>query len=333
MTGAPTIAPSTTALVGDVGGTNARFALADLSKTPAAISQMHDYPSHAFNRLSDVVRAYLADSNLQAVPAVAAIAVAGPVNKGRVQFTNLGWSLSETELTAMGFAQARLVNDFTAQALATPHLTQDALHDIGGAGAGDPEKTVAVIGPGTGFGASALVRNNGRALAIAAEGGHASFAPIDDTEREIQRLLQQQFAHVSIERILSGPGLRGLHNTLNTIEGVTGSPAPDDPTEITRRGLAGEAPYARTLLRFCAILGSVAGDFALCYGAQGGLYIAGGIAPAILPALENGEFRRRFEAKGRFEAYLKAIPTRVITHTHAAFLGTAEVARELAAEH
>jgi glucokinase len=138
--------------------------------------------------------------------------------------------------------------------------------------------------------------------------------------------LSKQFLHVSIERILSGPGLCSLHAALNTIEGV--HDGTEDPAVITRRGLAGEQVFARTLMRFCAILGGVAGDFALCYGALGGIFIAGGIAPAILPALEKSDFRKRFEAKGRFDAYLRPIPTRVILHTHAAFLGAAELARE-----
>lgn len=275
--------PHAIALVGDIGGTNARFALADIAQQRPSISNIRDYPSRAYARVIDIVRDYLAEQKLPSLPDAAAIAVAGPISHGVVQFTNLGWTLSETELKDMGFAQARLVNDFAALALATPHLRPDALHDIGGAGSGDPEKTIAVIGPGTGFGASALVRSGSAVVAMAAEGGHMSFAPSDAVEREVLRVLSQKFAHVSIERILSGPGLCNLHEALNTIEGVgqgIGDGA-NDPAEITRRALAGEQVFARTLMRFCAILGAVGGDFALCYGAQGGVFIAGGIAPAI----------------------------------------------------
>lgn len=189
--------------------------------------------------------------------------------------------------------------------------------------------TIAVIGPGTGFGASALVRGGGQVIAMATEGGHASFAPDDDVEREILRVLAAEFAHVSVERVLSGPGLKTLHGALNAIDGI--SESIEDPAEITERALRGETPFARTLDRFCAILGSVAGDFALYYGARSGVYIAGGIAPSILPILERSAFRRRFEAKGRFQSYLSAIPTNVIVHEHAAFLGAAEFARQLAA--
>jgi glucokinase len=245
-----------------------------------------------------------------------------------VHFTNLGWSLSESELVDHGFAQARLLNDFEALALATQHFEPRDFHAIGGPRDGEPNSTVAVIGPGTGFGASALVRGGGHSVALAAEGGHATFAPGDDVEREIARLLAQKFGHVSIERILSGPGLKNLHEALNTIEGASSDS--QTPSDITQRAVDGDPLSARTVARFAAILGSVAGDFALIYGARGALYIAGGIAPTILPLLEKSEFRRRFEAKGRFKSYLASIPTRVILHSHAAFLGAGDLALHLA---
>jgi glucokinase len=322
--------PSTTkqnaalALVGDIGGTNARLALADISAEHPVISNIREFESRSYKGVGEIVQAYLAET--RSSPAIAAIAVAGPIAKGAAHFTNLGWTLSEAELQDAGLASAHLLNDFEALALATKHLAREDVREIGTVGAGDPDATVAVIGPGTGFGASALVRGDGHALAMAAEGGHASFAPGDELEREILRVLSLKFPHVSIERILSGPGLQNLHEALDLIEGV--SDAPLDPADITRRALAGEERFMRTLRRFCSILGSVAGDFALAYGARGGMFIAGGIAPAILSALESSEFRRRFEAKGRFEIYLRAIPTRVIVQPHAAFLGAAERARE-----
>jgi glucokinase len=316
----------TTALVGDIGGTNARFALADVSGAKPLISSIREYPSKNYAKGGDAVGAYLKD--VGAKPSIAAIAVAGPITRGAVQFTNLGWTFSEAELLGLGFAQARLLNDFEAQALATQHFEAADIHLLGSTEDGDANATVAVIGPGTGFGVSALVRGHGHAIAIAAEGGHASFAPTDDVEREILRLLTRKFDRVSNERILSGPGLQNLHAALNEIEGVSGE-APD-PSAITQRGMQGEEPYARTLSRFASILGSVAGDYALTYGARGGLFIAGGIAPTILPILEKGDFRKRFEAKGRFQSYLAAIPTRVVLNSHAAFLGAADLAHQLA---
>jgi glucokinase len=320
-------APRATALVSDMGGTHSRFARVDL--VTGALSDIRAYASREHAQAIDAVRAYLAEIAPEPFPLSAAIAAAGPIADGQVHFTNLRWTLSENELRGLGFGAARLVNDFESLAWATERLAAGDVHEIGTARPGLAGATRAVIGPGTGFGASALVRGLGGAIALAAEGGHASFAPCDDVEREIARVLAGKFSHVSIERILSGPGLQNLHAALNTIEGVPGDIP--DPTEITRRGLAGEAPFTRTLARFLAILASVAGDFALCYGARDGIYIAGGITPSILSALDAGAFRRRFAAKGRFEAYLEAIPTRVILHPHAAFLGAAEVARLIAA--
>ena len=246
-----------------------------------------------------------------------------------MHFTNLGWSLSVADVKACGVAQARLVNDFEAMALATEFFTADDVGRIGAVETGAPDATVAVIGPGTGFGAGALVKGDGKSVVMASEGGHASFAPGDDVEREVLRILAAKYDHVSIERVLSGPGLEHLHVALDAIEGRAGDAVPSDA--ITRGALAGDKPFVRTLARFCAILGSVAGDFALAYGARGGVFIAGGIAPAILSFLETSEFRRRFEAKGRFQSYLQAIPTKVILHGHAAFLGDAAVARALRA--
>ena len=315
------------ALLGDVGGTNARFALAECSGARPIISNILELSSPAYASGADLVRDYLKKAGIAQPPRVAVIAVAGPVTKGVVHITNLGWSFAESELRQLGIAQVCLLNDFEAQALATVRLTPPDLHTLGPAQAGEPHATVIALGPGTGFGASALVRGHGGAVAMAAEGGHASFAPNDDVEREIQQRLAAKFDHVSIERLLSGPGLQNLHAALNDMEGIKADAG--DPTEITTRAMQGEAPFERTVLRFCAILGSVAGDFALINGARGGVFIAGGIAPSILPLLDRSDFRARFEAKGRFRAYLAPIPTQVVLHPHAAFLGDAEVARRM----
>ena len=314
------------ALVGDIGGTNARLALADYSGATPVISNVREYPSPNYARGSDIVRQYLSEVRISP-PKIAVMAVAGPIANGEVHLTNVGWTLSESELQEIGIAKARLLNDFEALALSTDHLAPADLHRLGPAQSGEQGSTTAVIGPGTGFGASALVRHDGTTTALAAEGGHASFAPGDDVEREVLRVMARKFSHVSIERILSGPGLQNLHAALNEIEGVTTEP--ESPMGITERALKGEQTFMRTLLRFCAILGSVAGDFALYYGARGGLYIAGGISPSILQIIDKSDFRARFEAKGRFKTYLAPIPTYVILHPHPAFLGDAEIARRL----
>ena len=315
------------ALVGDIGGTNARFALADVSGKRPSISQIREYPSKNYKSGGDAVRAYLTD--VGAEPSIAVIAVAGPITQGAVNFTNLGWTFSEDEILHLGFAKAQLLNDFEALALSTQHIAPEKLKVLGETAKGQPNTTVAVIGPGTGFGASALVRGRGHAIALAAEGGHAAFAPNDEIETQILRILARKYNwQVSIERVLSGPGLQNLHEALNEIEGLAEPPC--DPSDISARALRGEKTCARTIDRFCLILGSVAGDFALTYGARGGLYIAGGISPSILPILEKSDFRKRFEAKGRFQSYLAAIPTQVILDGYAAFLGAGDQAHRLA---
>lgn len=313
------------ALVGDFGGTNVRLALADLTHDVPSIENVRHYHTKDFGRGADTIAAYLANSPQR--PSVAVIAAAGPVSQGAVHFTNLGWTLTEHELNAMGFVSARIINDFVAAALATRLLDAADVHQIG-PGKSDSSRNAAVMGPGTGFGASALVVDDeGRAIAVAAEGGHASFAPDDEVEIEVLRHLMRRLGHVSIERILSGPGLCNLHEALNAVEGLGN--APTSAEEITRNALAGDRPSLRTVERFCAIMGAVAGNLALTYGAVGGVYIAGGIAPDILSILDRSAFRKRFEAKGRFADYLRPIATQVIIRTDAAFLGAASAARTL----
>jgi len=314
------------ALVGDFGGTNVRLALADISPDVPVIGQVRHFLSKEFPRAADTIAAYLKDVNGDR-PSIAVIAAAGPVRDGSVNFTNLGWSLAEQELIALGFSSVRIINDYVAAALATLLLEDADIRQIG-PGTPDRRRNTAVMGPGTGFGASALVvEDNGHAIAIAAEGGHASLPPDDDVEIEVLRYLMRGQEHVSIERVLSGPGLRSLHEALNALEGVAEEVR--DAEDITRAALQGERHSLRTLERFCAMLGGVAGNLALTYGAQGGVYIAGGIAPNILGVLERSDFRRRFESKGRLAAYLRPIATRVIIRADASFLGAAQAARAL----
>lgn len=313
------------ALVGDIGGTNARFAIADLTGPAPVLWGVRAYRGADFERPLDAVETYLA--TVEEGPSIAVLAVAGPVDAGAARLTNAGWRLSEAELVAWGFGRARLINDFAAQAWALPLLGPGDAADLGG-GPADPAATLAVLGPGTGFGVAAWVRDGeGREAVLSGEGGHVAFAPCDEVEIEVLRRLSARHGRCSVERILSGPGLLELHRTLAELAGEPGAAA--RPEQITARALANDPAAARTLERFCAILGAVAGDVALAYGARGGVYIAGGIAPTILEFLERSAFRARFEAKGRFAGYLREIPTRVVTREHPALLGAANVARRL----
>jgi glucokinase len=313
-----------TLLVGDVGGTNARFALARRVEGRIVLDRHESFPAHEHPTFLGGVKAFLDGCDVK--PSGGVLAVAGPVTDGAIDLTNSPWRVSEGELQTLGLNPVRLINDFEALAWGAPIVPEDQLASLGGPAEGQHDAAIAVLGPGTGFGVSALARDShGREIALPSEGGHACFAPGDAVEDEILRILRRRYDRVSIERLICGPGLLNMHRALAEIDGR--ETHVDDPAEITREALEDmNSPCGATLARFCAILGAVAGDVALTMGARGGIYIAGGIAPRILPFLKASPFRERFERKGRFQPYMEAIPTKVILHKHAALLGAARVA-------
>lgn len=313
-----------TLLVGDVGGTNARFAVARMVDGQISIDHHESFPASEHPTFLGGVKAFL--DGCEVKPTGGVLAVAGAITNGEVDMTNSPWQISETDLATLGLNPIRLINDFEALAWGAPIVAEDQLASLGGPINGDPHSTVAVLGPGTGFGVSALARDiHGNEVALSTEGGHACFPPGDTVEDEILRILRRRYTRVSIERLICGPGLLNMHRALAEIEGRVSHV--DDPAEITDTALRDpNSPCGATLARFCAILGAVAGDIALTTGARGGVYIAGGIAPRILPFLKASPFRERFERKGRFQPYMAAIPTKVILHKHAALLGAARVA-------
>lgn len=311
-------------LVGDVGGTNARFALARWKNGGPVLEHHDSFPASEHPTFLEGVAAFIEGCEVK--PSGGVIAVAGPVTDGAIDLTNSPWRVSEQELATLGLNPIRLINDFEALAWGAPIVPADRLESLGGPPEGDPHSAVAVLGPGTGFGVGGLARDpHGAEMALPGEGGHACFAPGDAVEDEVLRILRRRYDRVSIERLICGPGLVNLHHALAEIEGR--ETTIDDPAEITRQALADPAgPCGATLARFCAILGAVAGDIALTLGARGGVYLAGGIPPRILPFLKASPFRQRFERKGRFKDYVAAIPTWVVTDEHAALLGAARVA-------
>ncbi len=316
------------AVIGDVGGTHARFALADLGDPSApGIGEVVHLPSADFDSLKAALAAYLAQVKPDPLPPVAAIAVAGPVSNGEVVLTNLGWHASEAALETLGFRRARLINDFRALAASADALEEKDLEVIGPALPRAKDATVAIVGPGTGFGAAALVREPGKSIALAGEAGHMGFAPEDDTEIEILRILARKFGRVSIERIVSGPGLVNLYEALCEI--ARAQPQVSEPAEIVRAADGGDAHARAAVERFCAIFGAAAGDIALAFGARGGVLIAGGVSEAIVPYLKKGGFRTRFEAKGRLSHFARAVPTHLIARPDAALLGCARLAHAL----
>jgi glucokinase len=304
-------------LVGDIGATNARFALLDGEGRTERVRVLacDDYPS-----IEDALAAYLAEDGTAELPREAALAVASPVTGDAITLTNHPWSFTVSGVKRH-FALERLlvVNDFTANALAMPHLKPEERFAVGG-GAPVAQAPIGVLGPGTGLGVSGLVPTPDGWIALAGEGGHATLAPGDERESAVLDRMRRRFDHVSAERALSGQGLVNLYNILAEIEGVPA--APFTPAQIADRHIGESEPLARAALAmFCAMLGTVAGNLALILGARGGVYIAGGIVPRLGASFAESAFRERFEAKGRFRPYLAAIPTYVVTHPIPAFLG------------
>jgi glucokinase len=311
-------------LVGDIGGTNARFAIADSGNSGRpALRNIEILRSSDYASLGAAIGAYLKRAGAKA-PDRAAIAVAGPVKDGAVEMTNLPWRISEEELKRSGFRQARLVNDFEALAVAAGILCPDDLVPVGSTGSYDGRQSVAIVGAGTGLGISARVKREGVSVIVASEGGHAGFAPADQQQSDVLRALSRRFGRVSNERLLSGPGLLNIYEAMCETSGVEKSCG--TPAEIVNLASQGVKPCGEAVEMFCCIMGSVAGDVALMFGAGGGVLLTGGVTMSIRPFLGKSGFRGYFEAKGRLSAYLKVIPTFLLVLEYAALLGCAQVA-------
>jgi glucokinase len=310
-------------LVGDVGGTHSRFAIVDVSAEPFRIESQFVLDSD-FPTFADAVRAGLDRAGSR--PDSASIAVAGPVTNGAVSFTNRGWTASEDDLKKLGFQNALLINDFVALAFAADNLPAHELRTIGPELEGLSDEPISIVGAGTGFGVSCLARFRGRAAPIASEGGHIGFAPSNAREADIQRVLLSRFGRVSVERILSGPGIENLYGALCEIEGIRAGKL--DAPAIQKMAEQGDRVAGETIAIFCSVFGAVAGDFALAHGARGGVFLAGGVAQKLVKYLDESAFRAQFENKGRLSHYVMPIPTRLILTEDAAFLGAAHASVE-----
>jgi len=309
------------ALLADIGGTHARFAVLgpDSGDAEPVVLQTAHYPDFRV-----ALEAYRQHAKVTGTFAKAAVCVAGPVTEGVASLTNCDWDLTLPALReAIGGGDAVLVNDFTAVALSLPVLDARDLRKLGGSRpVSDAPR--AVLGPGTGLGVSALIPDGrGAFVPISGEGGHVDLAATNPRELEVLARLLDRYGHVSAERVLSGPGLRTLHETLADMAGVRATVTPE-PAEIAALAKAGESPIAvETVSLFTRWLGSVAGDLALILGARGGVYVGGGIVNRWGRAFDARLFRERFEAKGRFHGYLAQIPTWVITDPLPALKGLA----------
>jgi glucokinase len=319
--------PPRTALVADIGGTNARLAIADLKAL--RIADAARFRGAEFPSLHAVASAYL--SGVAERPQAAAVAVAAPVVGDSVRLTNSPWSFGREELrAALGVERLLVLNDFEALAHALPHLGPTDLCQIGG-GAPVERAAKTVLGPGTGLGVAGLAWSPSGWRAMPSEGGHVAFAVEDAREFAMLERLLTGRERLSVERVVSGPGLADVYRVLAELAGRRVEPL--DAPEVVKRALSGGDATAREAVeRFATWLGRFAGDAALFFGARGGVYVGGGIAPQMVDVLSAGPFRRAFQAKGRMKPYLAPIPVYVIMAGDAALRGAAAALAAGAAE-
>jgi len=311
-------------LIGDIGGTNARFAIAERGKyRELKHVEVDHYPS-----LHDAMADYLkALPQAERAGLAGALAIAGPVLGDRISMTNKAWSFSIQDLRqSLGLATLTVVNDFAANAYAIPHLETQQKFAIGPA-IPNAHGNIGVIGPGTGLGMSSLIPDGAGWALVAGEGGHATLAASTEEEFAIIQMLWKRWSHVSAERVLSGAGLVNLYEALCALRGI--EPLMLTPADVTKRAMdTSDEICMRAFACFCEFLGSVAGDLALTIGAFGGIYIAGGILPRFREALAASNFRQRFEAKGRFASMLAKMPTWLILDESPGLIGLANMPLE-----
>jgi len=311
------------AVVADVGGTNIRLAVCDLKS--GELSGLKEFPCAQFASLDAALIRYFA--TLQDQVKHLCIGIACPVEDDLVAMTNLSWQFSKVALKAqLQLDSLYLINDYTAISLAVPFIDEQDKIKIGG---GEPKinGVTAVFGPGTGLGVSHIIKVAEKWISLDGEGGHVSFTPNTREQTEILLLLQQQFGHVSAERILSGQGLVNLYNSLCSL---TGKQAVfSEPKQVSQAALEGSCETAGQSLKvFCQVMGGFAGNLGLNLACTGGVYIAGGVVPRFIDFFKASEFRAFFEDKGRFKEYLSGIPTYLITHDNPGLLGASVYLRQ-----
>ncbi len=325
-----------TILAGDTGGTKTLLSLYQEQDGERVEIKTSHYSSNDFSSLEAIIQDFLQDCT--GIPMAAAFGIPGPVIDGYVKSTNLPWTLDERELSKQtGIPRVKLVNDLVATAYSLPELTPSELFNIKpGKTPKDPQRYV-VLAPGTGLGQSFLVRQNGKTIVIPSEGGHADFAPTNNLEVEVCQFLLNRFGHVSYERIISGKGIPNLFDFL--IEAKKMQPEAETLEQMKTRDKATvisemalkqkDAVCVEAMDIFVSILGANAGNLALSFLADGGIYLAGGIPFKILPKLIDGSFVRNFLNKGRLQWLLDPIPVNVITNNRAALKGSAQIAFEI----
>lgn len=311
--------PDAPVLVADIGGTHIRFALATAA---GGIDQRRTFDGADFDSPASAAASFLSDLEAGERPRVACFAVAAPVGADEVEMTNREWRFSVEETRRrLELDRLEVVNDFTALALSIPTLGDQDRHCIkqGEARAGSP---LAVLGPGTGLGVSALIPHPGGWVALAGEGGHRDLAAANEREWRVVEILQRRWGHVAAERVLSGPGLMALYRAVSLLSGIEARQL--EPHQVAEEaGGDPEGPAGEAMGLFAGWLGAVTGDLVLTLGARGGVYLAGGILPRLGDAFDEERFRARFLAKGRFRTYLEPVPVDLIVGEEAALRGAA----------
>jgi len=316
-------------LAGDIGGTKTNMGLFQKGKSRPILKHFEIYSSREAANLEEIIQQFQKKYAITVV--CAAFGIAGPVFDGRCKTTNLPWEVSEDRIKKrFGWPCVSLINDLAATALAIPMLSNKEVFLLNRA-ISRKMKNIALIAPGTGLGKALIIFQNGNYVPLSSEGGHADFAPNRDIEIDLWKHLHKRFGHVSVERVLSGPGLFNIYSWLKDsgryreASWIAQKIKEDDPARvITEAGLDGkDSLCVEALKMFVSILGAVSGNLALTGMTTGGVYLGGGIPPKILPILKKGLFMNAFKAKGRFSDMLEKIPVKVILNDRAALMGAA----------
>ncbi|CAA3707039.1 Glucokinase [Candidatus Portiera aleyrodidarum] len=312
------------ALVGDIGGTNVRLALALVSSNQFKLYKIKIFKCINYLSVFEVIKKYITLVGCE-FPKYACLAFACPITSNFIKMTNNSWKIKKYELKhKMKLQKLKIINDFTAIALGLPHIQTKDLYKIG-YGKTNNNSNKILIGPGTGLGISGLINKKNFWLPISGEGGHISFAPLNHFELYILKWLKKTYNRVSIERILCGQGIVDLYQAhanyyFNYYKNILTT-----PDAITKAALKKKDPLAyKTIMMFCKILGNVTGDMALTLGAKGGVYLCGGILPRIINILEQSDFRISFYNKGRMSFYNKEISTWLVKSKWIGLLGAAD---------
>lgn len=327
-----------TYLAGDIGGTKTRLSIFENRKDELVCLSTQKFSSNAYPGFLSLLNEFMAAKGFPRIDA-ACFGAPGPAVNGRIQATNLPWEMNESHIqTAFGIPKVRLVNDLYSTAAAIPFFPAHKIHNLyKGTPCIDAERRAVIVAPGTGLGQAFLKTENGSLWICPSEGGHSDLAPTSQLEMELFQYLNRQYAHVSYERVLSGPGLVNVYNFLRdsgygeeTEDLRTRLDKEDKPAVIGSTGLTGEFKLcAKALDLFVSILGSHAGNLALTFSVNDAVYLGGGIPPKIIDKLKDGRLVRSFLNKGRLSESVSGTAINVILDDHAAIFGAAHLASRL----